>query len=271
MIAQEVTPRAQQWLRNSRSARVLHIFEEVCTLTNERDEVISLVSPAIGSGPFTVVLAGEFTAGLAVDQPVALDSARQRLAVGPLVVDAGEAAVWQPRPDWSRLRNADITKWPPAAGLPAAGLSANINASLKLTVAGIIDNDTPACRAGVEGLAGRGPGLTPMGDDVLVGVLFALWVWYPSHLPRSLQEWMELIVATAVPRTTTLSANFLRAAADGEAVWQWHELVNGRPQAIDRILAIGHTSGADAWAGFQYTGSVLRPALGQTVSEPDGT
>lgn len=257
MIAQEVTPRAQQWLRNSRSARVLHLFEEVCTLINERDEVISLVSPAIGSGPFTVVLAGEFTAGLAVDQPVALDGARRALTVGPLVVDTGAAAVWQPRPDWSKLRNADIAKWPPAAGLPA-----NIDASLKLTIDGIIDNDALTCRAGVEGLAGRGPGLTPMGDDVLVGVLYALWVWYPPHLSRPRQEWLEMIRATAVPRTTTLSANFLRAAGDGEAVWQWHELVNGRPRAIDRILAIGHTSGADAWAGFQYTGSVLRPVGG---------
>ncbi len=61
---------------------------------------------------------------------------------------------------------------------------------------------------------------------------------------------MDFILKTAVPRTTTLSANFLRAAAAGEAVWQWHDLVNGRSYAINQILAIGHTSGADAWAGF---------------------
>ncbi|MEJ2749006.1 MAG: DUF2877 domain-containing protein, partial [Anaerolineae bacterium] len=96
--------------------------------------------------------------------------------------------------------------------------------------------------------AGRGGGLTPVGDDVLLGVLYGLWVWQPRR------DWMEMMVETAVPRTTTLSANFLRAAAAGEAVWQWHELVNGRAHAVTPILSIGHSSGSDAWAGFVYTG-----------------
>jgi len=57
-------------------------------------------------------------------------------------------------------------------------------------------------------------------------------------------------VDTAVPRTTTLSAAFLRAAGDGEATIHWHDLADGRPGAMDRILAIGATSGRDAWIGF---------------------
>lgn len=256
MIAQRVTPRVQQWLRNSGSARVLHLFEEVCTLANERDEVISLVSPAVGLGPFTAVLTGDFTSGLDVHQPVTLDGARQTLTVGTLVVDARDSAIWQPKPDWSRLQSADIAKWPPVSALPS-----NIAGSLKLTIKGILGNDPMTCMAGVEGLVGRGSGLTPTGDDVLVGSLYGLWVWYPQHLRRPREEWMEMIVEAAVPRTTTLSANFIEAASDGEAIWQWHDLVNGCPHSIDRILSIGHTSGADAWAGFSYIGSRLRSTL----------
>ena len=254
MIAQIITPRVQQWLRSSRSARVLHLFDEVCTFTNERDEVISLGSPAIGPGPFAVVLEGDFTTGLDIDQRVTFDSARQTLTIGALVVDARDSAIWQPRPDWSRLQSADIVKWPAASELPA-----NIDDSLKLAIKGILANDPPTCVAGVKGLVGRGSGLTPMGDDVLVGIFYGLWVWYSHHLRRSREEWLGIMLETVVHRTTTLSANFLQAAAEGEAVWQWHDLINGRPQAIDRILTIGHTSGADAWAGFTYTGSVLSP------------
>ncbi len=248
MIAQKITPRVQQWLRNSLSARVLHLFDEVCTLVNDQDDVISLVSPRIGPGPFTAVLAGDFTSGLDVHQPVTLDNARLSLTVGPLVVDAEGAAVWQPRPDWSRLAHADWVAWPPAPMLPAA-----LDDALKLTLDGIIAHDAQTCLAGVTRLAGRGRGLTPAGDDVLVGVLFGLWVWYPDHLQPSRQTWQRLIVSTAVPQTTTLAANFLRAAGDGEAMWPWHDLIDGRPGAVERILAMGHTSGEDAWAGFVAT------------------
>lgn len=255
MIAQKITPRVKQWMRNSRSAHVLHVFEEVCTLVNERGEVISLVSPAIGMGPFTLMLESEFTSGLDRHQPVALDSGRQRLTVGALVVDSWASAVWQPRPDWSKLQGAAIGTWPPGSELPA-----NIVASLKLIIDGIAANDSMTSIAGIEGLAGRGSGLTPTGDDVLVGILYGLWVWYPRHLQRARQEWMGIMRKTAVAQTTTLSANFIQAAANGEAPWQWHDLVNGRPHAIDRILSLGHTSGADAWAGFVYTGSMLNVA-----------
>jgi hypothetical protein len=247
MLARLVTPRARQWLLNGRPARVLHLFNEVCNLVNDQNEVISLVSPRVGPGPFTVTVEGDFTAGLDARQAVSIDSARQILSVGSLVVDARGASVWRPKPDWARLRDADVAGWPSPHELPP-----DIHAYLEQTVKGIAVDDWSACLVGVEGLAGRGGGLTPAGDDVLMGVLYGLWVWYPRR------EWLEMILETAAPRTTTLSANFIRAAADGEAVRQWHDLVNGHPRAVDQILAIGHTSGADAWAGFAYTGHVLR-------------
>lgn len=250
MLAKLIAPRARQWLRDGRPARVLHLFTEACNLVNDRNEVVSLVSPRIGPGPFTIVLENDFTAGLEAHQAVSVDDAGQRLAIGPLAVDIAEAAVWQPKPDWARLRDADIAGWPSPAGLPPG-----INAYLKQTVDGIAGDDPAICLAGVEGLAGRGGGLTPTGDDVLMGVLYGLWVRHPRR------EWMEMILETAVPRTTTLSSNFLRAAAAGEAVRQWHDLVNGRPHAVAEIISIGQTSGADAWAGFVHTGHALQAAL----------
>lgn len=243
MLSNLITPRVQEWLRNGRSARILHLFDEVCNLVNDQNEVLSLVSPQVGPGPFTMVLNSDFTAGLALDQPISVDNTRQTLTIGSLVVDFGATAVWQPKPDWQQLQNVDVTDW-----RPPAKLSPDINAYLLEVIDGIAHNDMAACRAGVYGLAGCGGGLTPTGDDVLLGVMYGLWVWYPRR------DWLAMIVETAVPRTTTLSANFIRAAAAGEAVWQWHELVNGRANAVRQILSIGHTSGADAWAGFVYAG-----------------
>jgi hypothetical protein len=251
MLGNLITPRVQKWLRNGRPACILHLFDEVCNLVNDQNDVLSLVSPQIGPGPFTMVLDTDFTAGLAVDQPVSVDSARQTLTIGSLVVEFEETAVWQPKPNWKQLQNIDATYWP-----SPDKLSPDINPYLLLVIDGIAHNDMAACRAGVYGLAGRGGGLTPTGDDVLLGVLYGLWVWYPRR------DWLGMIVETAVPRTTTLSANFIRAAAAGEAVWQWHDLANGRTDAISNILAIGHTSGTDTWAGFWHTYMTLCPNRG---------
>lgn len=240
-----ITPRARRWVRYARPARILHLFAGVCNLVNDRSEVISLVSPEIGPGPFTIML-DDFAAGLDVDQPVTINPKGMILTVGSQVMDLGQAAVWQPKPDWTRLLDADRSAWP-----APPRLSRDIAACLEQTVRGIAAADRIACRAGVEGLSGRGSGLTPAGDDVLVGLLHGLWVWRPGP------AWMTLILETAAPRTTSLSSSFLRAAAAGEAVWQWHGLVNGDDDAVAHILSIGHTSGTDAWAGFMAAASAF--------------
>jgi len=234
-----ITARARRWLENGRSPRILHLFAGVCNLVDASGEVLSLVSPAIGPGPFALVVEGAFPAALRAADPVRIDKANGRLAVGPLRVDTGAAAVWPARPDWSRLRSFSCPMPPP--------LHPALEAPLRGLLHGLQTADAGQVRAGAAALAGRGIGLTPAGDDVLLGVLFGLWVWQPRP------EWLEVIVQTAVPRTTTLSAAFLRAAAAGEAIRPWHDLVNGAAGAIDRILAVGHTSGADAWAGFART------------------
>ena len=57
-------------------------------------------------------------------------------------------------------------------------------------------------------LAGLGDGLTPAGDDWLVGMM--LWAWLAHAAPR---RFCQVLSDAAVPRTTTLSAAFLQAAA----------------------------------------------------------
>lgn len=102
-------------------------------------------------------------------------------------------------------------------------------------------------------LVGLGEGLTPSGDDVLAGVLLAL-----RYLGRpSCADGLWASIAEQVPRrTTALSATLLATAAEGEAVPQVIELLAAlaghRPlePALDRLLAVGSTSGSDIAHGL---------------------
>ena len=244
-----LTPRAKRWLLHGRPARILHRFDQVCNLVNDLGEVISLASPAIGPGPFTMILSPDFPnhlSAIKLEDPIRIDSAGPTLTIGSMTVDASHAAIWDPTPQWSRLQQVRQTNWP-----AARPLSPNLETQLQLLLQAIISEDSETGRAVTGALAGLGGGLTPSGDDILIGVLYALWVCYAK------EDWIELIVKTAVPRTTTLSAAYLHAAASGEATIHWHHLVEGREDAVAQIQAIGHTSGADAWAGFIHTREAL--------------
>jgi hypothetical protein len=108
---------------------------------------------------------------------------------------------------------------------------------------------------GVSKLAGLGIGATPAGDDWLVGGTLAFWSMLPDTEAESIGA---LIAGIAAPRTTQLSAAWLYAAARGECHEHWHALLRSI-QADDEgaawaaaaaLIRHGHTSGADALAGF---------------------
>ena len=97
----------------------------------------------------------------------------------------------------------------------------------------------PATRAAAKAasayLVGRGPGLTPEGDDLVAGVAAVL-----SH-DRS---WVAaLIGADLRVRTTALSATLLELAARGMGPEPLQALLAGEPGALDRLLRLGHSTG----------------------------
>ena len=110
-------------------------------------------------------------------------------------------------------------------------------------------------RATAGDLAGLGGGYTPAGDDFLVGAIYAL---FSSTPPPIAQLVSAEIAAAAAPGTTSVSAAYLRAAAAGAAGPHWHRLIDSvvfcknqeRRLAVRLLAQVGHTSGADALAGF---------------------
>jgi hypothetical protein len=103
----------------------------------------------------------------------------------------------------------------------------------------------------VSGLVGLGPGLTPSGDDFLIGALAALDAIHQTKTHAALGE---AVAAAAPARTSPLSASFLRAAAAGHVGENLHALVAavvcGHLDAAAAAAGrIGHTSGWDMLVG----------------------
>lgn len=98
--------------------------------------------------------------------------------------------------------------------------------------------------AHLDRLIGRGPGLTPLGDDVLAG-----WLATRAALGQP-----DAVISGAVRRrlgvTTLLSATLLDCALHGEALPQLADwLADPCRETREALLAVGATSGAGLLAG----------------------
>lgn len=262
------------------SARVLAVFERVCDLVTSDGDVIALVPPRVGDGPLNIVLDEEDTYFTTVEPGMPARLERGRLQVGGLEVALDNAAVWEPCPDWKslRARRKSLIDYLPllqalslhhapdgsllALTLGRAGSSSYPLFAVAREAAEALQagwgGDAALLQAGAAHLAGLGTGLTPAGDDFLTGAM--LWGWSAHPSPGFL---CRVLVETATPRTTTLSAAFLRAAARGECSAAWHTLLAALShgsdvevaRAVQDVLAHGATSGADVLAGFLWTGT----------------
>ena len=285
--ARSISRPAREWLLRSRKGhppvRVLGVFERACDLVTHAGDVVALVIPQIGDGPLNIVIDGSagIFAGIAPGASVTLDE--DWLQIGRLRVDLDGAIVWEPRPDWAALRARRTAIAPslpflrttclrhvPAGSLMAlldplphedaancAVLSSAREAIYALQQGWAGDSDE--LNEGASALAGLGSGLTPAGDDFLVGTMLSAWLSHPA--PATL---CQAIAQAAISRTTTLSAAFLRAGARGECSAAWHTLLaalsrhtcevveNKIAAAAGDILRHGATSGADSLAGFLY-------------------
>jgi hypothetical protein len=86
-------------------------------------------------------------------------------------------------------------------------------------------------------LIGRGPGLTPEGDDVVAGMAGVL-----AAAGRH-DDVAALLGADLRRRTTALSATLLELAARGLGPEPLQAVLAGDASALPRLLSLGHTSG----------------------------
>lgn len=200
---------------------------------------------------------------------LAADGTTGTVGADRLTVGAFEARVgrwWRP-PPLPRLAQVDADRLAAqAADLAArllepadpgdAGRSAGDVESLAHSDAGRLVHDgaerlSDALRTGsppgpaVQALLGQGPGLTPLGDDVLAGALVTL----RARRAAAAGPLAAAVATLAGARTTFVSAALLHHAARGECVPELTALLAaiGHDEPLDRalcaLLAVGRTSG----------------------------
>ena len=201
-----------------------------------------------------------------------------------------------------RLAQAGLAPLPPAA--PPAGIGrsavaargralATARAALpeaRLLAAGL-DALSDALRRGDPGaarcaglmLTGLGPGLTPLGDDVLVGAIAAVDVLGPAAglaAPTARELADELTEAARQGRTSSLSAELIVLAARGWAIPPLHELLDLSPSgergwraSLWRLERVGATSGRGCALGVMLACAGLAQAVVpvDALSAPAGT
>jgi len=119
--------------------------------------------------------------------------------------------------------------------------------------------DTTALGDVLARVVGRGPGATPSGDDVLVGVLAVLTSPRAGTAGARAAESLGRALRPLLPTTTDLSGHLLHQATKGLFGRDLHELVNALigastprqlSEKIRRVAETGATSGADACEGL---------------------
>jgi hypothetical protein len=221
-------------------------------------ELWTLLAAAQQDAPFGIRLAArDRPGGLELRAADGVHVRAGYLRVGRHIVDCRTAARWAP------------TRW----RTRASGLDARVSlveekarprawpSSIEIAndlIAGLRSSDAELACA-VRRSIGRGPGLTPAGDDVLVGMLTALTAGAggPAEVPTA----SRLIgaLASVLHTTSDVSRHLLSQAARGLPSRALHELgkalVEGAPDdvladALRTVLDVGCTSGADACLGL---------------------
>ncbi|PSR21536.1 MAG: hypothetical protein C7B45_10495 [Sulfobacillus acidophilus] len=169
------------------------------------------------------------------------------------------------REPWHPLATNEVmrTIWPGQdvlSHVPNQDIRQRLHRHVEQLLNGLKADDTGLIRRGLAALIGLGPGATPAGDDILVGLL----VSFSVHRP----EWAQQIRANAPDLaelgtlTTLASVVELVAAMNGRVFSVMNDVVRWlvSPQfddwsCVTRLTQSGHTSGRDMLAGMMFGAS----------------
>jgi hypothetical protein len=207
--------------------------------------------------PFGIRTVLDGCAALALQRgdPVAVRAGFIGIGSGParVVVDCRGASRWQPAP--ARAIAPGLERRMTLLATASAGRCWHGTTAIAQRVAATLRDEPQGLPRLLAQVVGRGPGLTPAGDDMLLGMLAALRL-VPSMPAAAHAAILARSIEPLLASTTDLSAHLLRQAARGLFGRALHELVSALAddtdplrERVDRVLAIGATSGADACTG----------------------
>lgn len=182
-------------------------------------------------------------------------------AIGRLIVDCRTASRWVPAPWTAPCIGLDARLVTVEAAARARAWPGSSRIAADVTAA--LDKDAPgseeALGSVVRRCVGLGPGLTPAGDDVLVGILAVLTSASAGDAGIRAAGRLADALAPVLCLTADVSRHLVDQALRGMPGRALHDLgkalIEGAPQdvradALDRVLDTGGTSGADACLGL---------------------
>jgi uncharacterized protein DUF2877 len=256
---------------------VIHsVFDQVCNILVDDGRLLALLAPRLGNVPHGARIAVPagfgFARHLTVGRPVGCRADVLRTA--GLSIDLGTAKPWQ-----AELAAAGIDlampqvarAWRTAWRMLEQGRPCTADAQVALLSRTVDRRGFCLARAtrelrvheaglAVERLIGCGPGLTPSGDDLIVGFLAGLWsAAGDDPAKRTFRQALCAAVAGAAGRTGDISRAYLTHATRGRFAEPLATLVaeigDGAPVGeIERVTAgalrVGHSSGGDGVLGL---------------------
>ncbi len=294
VAALSIGARAYFACQQSRLARVIGVTSRGLFLLAPQQ--IIFVSFERYRSPLTINLARSFDRLRAIEMGALARLSESRLIFPTIAfsVTLSTDVVWHcPAPVWASLLRAEQmqllqaiatevltqaggTGWsvllPRLIDLPGAAPLSNEHAALFDRLNGmrraVQRGDSQQLLDGLTSLLGRGAGLTPSGDDAVIGLLLMLARFSQANARSTVKNMLQHvaipIVAEAYQRTTALSANLIECAVDGQGDERLIDLADGLVTgsiAIDDCVAgalgWGSSSGIDALVGMAVAVTAL--------------
>lgn len=284
MVPLRVAPLAAERLAGTTGGHVVARFTRTVTLDLNAGAAggawVSLHPSGPVPSPFGIAGVGWPSARAGVATPVAVERRAGRVVAlrldgGRIVLDgATEADTRVPRGApapaleallpraLAQVRDGLLPLGAALLGVPGAGassstpaLAAALRAAARPALLGLARAtaaaEPEACLVAAARLVGLGPGLTPAGDDALIGWVVGLHASGDPHDARLLDAVARPLANLAARGTTDLSRALLAAALAGhlsEPAAAFVRRPDGRHLAA--LLAQGATSGGDFLAGY---------------------
>jgi hypothetical protein len=256
MAAQSVVSRGHLATVDGVSGRVRAMFERCAYLSLQDGPALVLHATGGAHTPTSLCPATWPPPGAAIAVGDAVAGRAGHLKVGDLVLDVRDARVWRPAGSpvvsATSLSDCGIGTEHRVALRAANERTGDLMPALERALAMRDGDGVLGC---VAKLVGRGPGLTPSGDDALVGMLAVLHrLGATGPGPARL---LGPAVAAHLHRTGDISAHYLSLAIAGHLGERLIALCDAlaRAESDDvaaaaaAVVATGATSGADALLG----------------------
>jgi hypothetical protein len=251
------------------SGRVHSTFAQACNIECG-DSLLTLVASQAGNGPTTLRLAPGHALDLRrwFETGERVECERGIARSERARIQLAHARVWRPTPQGgssptsllpARLRRAATCltqqrrRWSSVLDHAAAPTVAALSQACSKV-------DGPRVARHAARLIGWGEGLTPAGDDFVVGVCAGVVALAGDDARRrALRDTLGATIVASLPRTTRISAHHLSLAAHGHFGQRLLDardaLLNGDSScdvdaALRAACAIGASSGADTIAGL---------------------